>query len=69
MRTCGRCPVYDPDLRLCLRTDEENGVEYGCGCVCFVKALTTDVCWADENGYEFGWELTKIRNERNSEYT
>lgn len=55
VRVCGKCPVYDGELKRC-------GNLPGLGCGCYVPFLAVAVvrpyasgCWGDEVGMGHGW--------------
>jgi hypothetical protein len=59
MRTCARCPIYDPRGKVC-KSPYPGEEHLGCGCFTPFSALTTEPyaggCWGRAAfGGDFGW--------------
>jgi hypothetical protein len=55
MRTCLRCPLFEPGTYRCAALVGFR--EMGCGCSMPVKALfKKSTCWGRDHGFEYGWE-------------
>jgi hypothetical protein len=71
MRTCLRCPIYNPELHQCRPAvppgiDPKRFENIGCGCVVWASALFLPFCWADEHLPEsnIGWATSQEKSER-----